>query len=180
MSQFNDIEAAWYDSASAAIVAHAASQPSERFYAGSFWLLCVDYAMFGLPCFALSTESHIVEHGQDLRWSPADWPFSCIETAIQDMQPHYSALSERLSGRSDADWERAIEAHHACLARVCRRLTHDARSHSRAFSGVCLPGDFVVGIFEFREAEPLFSQLVRASISPEILASLPHPVWEPK
>lgn len=138
MSQFNHVEAAWYDSASAAIVDHAASLPSERFYAGSFWLLYVDYTMFGLPCFALSTESHILEHGQYLRWSPADWQFSCIETAMQDMQSHYSAITEELSGRCDADWERAIDAHHACLARVCRRLTHDARTPFRRILR-CIP-----------------------------------------
>lgn len=179
MSQLKDIEAAWIESASAAVVSHATAHPSELFYAGSLWLCYVDYRMFGVPCFALNIKSQISQMGEDLRWSPADWQFPCIDSTVETMQPYYSALTKQLAARDKAYWDQIIKDHYACLARVCRRITHDARSRLGVFSDVRLSDDFVVGIFEFREAEPLFTELVRASIEPQMLSSLPHQVWEP-
>jgi hypothetical protein len=178
MSHFDTIESAWIEAVTAAIIAHNASLPDERFYAGSLWLFYTDYTLFGMPAFALNTESHIKEHGQDLRWAPADWQFPCIESAIQDMRPHYLALNEHLSGKDKNHWDQAVQTHYTCIARVCRRITHDIRSRMGQFSNTSLSEDFVVGIFDLQEDEPLFSQLVRTSIAPEILASMPHPIWE--
>lgn len=64
------------------------------------------------------------------------------------------------------------------MARVCRRLTREIRSRSGMFAEIRVPDHFVVGIFETREADPLFSELVRASIAPEILPTLPFPIWD--
>jgi len=178
MDLLKGIEAAWLKSAADAIVAHAQSNPLERFYAGSLWLLYTDYTLFGTPCFALNTESHIIEFGPDYRWSPADWQFPCIDSTIEVMKPLYSHLSQLLAGRDTEFWNQVIDEHHACLARVCRRITNDVRTQTGVFSTVALPEHFVVGIFEFREDEPLFSTLIRNSIEPEVLRKLPHPVWQ--
>ncbi len=173
----HEIEKAWFESAAAAVVEHVKAHPEERFYAGSIWLCYVDYTMFGTPCFALNTESHIAEAGSDLRWSPADWRFSCIDSTVGAMQPLYSSLSRHLAGRSEAYWDLTIKEHFACLAQVCRRITNHARTRSGVFASINLPEDFVVGIFEFRENDPLFTQLITDSIAPEILAKLSDPVW---
>ena len=174
-----DIEAAWVDSASAAIVSHARNHPNDVFYAASFWLCYVDYTIFGTPCFALNTERTIEQEGDDLRWSPADWQFSCTDSTVEAMQPLYEMLSDELSGRAESEWDLAIEEHFSVLARVCRRITTEARSRRGVFADTVLHPDFVVGIFEYREGDPLFTQLIRASIAPEILATLRSPVWEP-
>ncbi len=179
MSLMHDIEVAWLRTASAAIVSHVQSYPDDMFYAGSFWLCYVDHTVFGTPCFALNTEKRSAADGDDLRWSPADWEFDCVGCTIEAMQPHYEALSQNLSGRPESDWDMAIEEHFSGLARVCRQITSAARSRHGVFRDTVLHPDFVVGIFEFREADPLFTQLIRASIAPEILATLPSPVWFP-
>ncbi len=176
-SMLNGIESAWFEAASKAIVAHVKAHPNERFYAGSIWLCYCDYTMFGTPCFALNTESQVAEMGSDWRWSPADWRFSCIDSTVEAMQPLYSAFTKELAGRNKAYWNMTMKEHFAILARVCHRLTHEARSRSGVFASIHLPADFVVGIFEFRESEPLFTKLIIDSIAPEILAKLPHPVW---
>ena len=177
------IESAWHDAAAAAIVSQAMSSPDEEFYAAAFWLCYVDYTLFGTPCFAMSTESHcavsVAEWGEGVRWSPPNWQYDVIDQAIQTMAPHYRTLSKSLAGEPEFVWDEAIEEHWKLLARVCRRLTHEARHREGYFSRLVLPDDFVVGIFEEREGEPIFSQLVHASIEAAILSSLPSPIWEP-
>ncbi len=178
----HQIESQWYNTAASAIVSYAANYADERFYAGAFWLCYVDYTMFGVPCFALNTESHLVNCDDEDRdssiWSPPEWQYDVIDKAIETMSPYYRALTHSLSNKDEATWYAAIEEHWQLLARVSRRLTHDARNRSGRFSESLLPSDFVVGLLEEREGEPLFSRLVRASIAPEILTTLPSPSWE--
>lgn len=183
MSILQQIESRWFDSAATAIVSHASRFPAERFYAGAFWLCYVDYTLFGTPCFALNTESYLARDGGDAedstRWSPPNWRFDVLDEPVEAMSPSYDKLSRSLADQDDTRWEAAIEEHFQALARVCRRLTHHARSRTGPFSEVDLPADFVVGIFEEREGDPTFSRLVRASIEPEILLTLPLPSWLP-
>ena len=178
------IESAWHDAAASAIVSQAMSSPNEEFYAAAFWLCYVDYTLFGTPCFAMNTESHcavsVAEWGEGVRWSPPNWQYDVIDQAVQTMIPCYQSLSDSLAGQSEAVWDEAIEEHWRLLARVCIRLTHEARHREGYFSDVVLPASFVVGILEEREGEPIFSQLVRSSIVPDILSTLPSPIWEPR
>lgn len=180
MSILQQIESRWFDSAASAIVSQVASFPSERFYAGAFWLCYVDYTKFGTPCFAMNTESYFTECGAESasRWSPPTWQFDILDGAVEAMSPLYDTLSQSLAGHDSAVWDATIEEHSQVLARVSRRLTRDARSRSGPFVQIGLPDDFVVGIFDEREGEPTFSRLVRASIDPEILTTLPSPLWE--
>ncbi|MEO5714520.1 MAG: DUF4303 domain-containing protein [Luteolibacter sp.] len=177
------IESAWYEAAAAAIVSQATACPNEEYYAAAFWLCYVDYTLFGTPCFAMGTESHyaasVAESGESVRWSPPNWQYDVIDQATDAMIPHYQALSDSLAGRPDTVWDEAIEEHWRLLARVCRRLTHEARHREGYFSDLVLPSGFVVAIFEEREGEPNFSQLVHASVDSDILSTLPSPVWEP-
>ncbi len=179
MSLLHDIETAWVDSASTAIVRHAGEHPDERWYAAALWLCYTDYTLFGTPCFAMNTESRAAQMEPGLRWSPADWQLPCIDSTVLDMQPRYTALTQHLAGQDEACWNQTIEEHYACLARVCRVITHNARLRLGVFSDSRLPEDFVIGLFEIREPDPLFTRLVRASIDPEILSGLPDPIWEP-
>ncbi|MBB5031388.1 DUF4303 domain-containing protein [Prosthecobacter vanneervenii] len=179
MSLLHDIETVWVDSASTAIVRHAGEHPDERWYAAALWLCYTDYTLFGSPCFAMNTESRAAQMEPELRWSPADWQLPCIDSTVATMQPYYSTLTESLKGVERPFWDQTIEEHYACLARVCRAITHRARSRLGVFSDARLPDDFVMGLFEIREPDPLFTQLVRASIDPEILSGLPDPIWEP-
>ena len=148
-----------------------------------FGCAMLDYTTFGTPCFAMETESHcsenVAEWGEGARWSPPNWQYDVINQAIEAMTPHYQALSSSLTGQSDAVWDEAIEEHWHMLARVCRRLTHEARHREGYFSDIVLPEGFVVAILDEREGEPIFSQLVHASIAPEILTTLPSPIWQP-
>ena len=180
MNILQQIESRWFDSAASAIVSQVASFPSERFYAGAFWLCYVDYTKFGTPCFAMNTESHLTECGAESssRWSPPNCQFDILDGAVEAMSPLYDALSRSLAGQDSAVWDAAIEEHSQVLARVSRRLTHHARSRTGPFVPADLPANFVVGVFDEREGEPTFSRLVRASIEPEILSALPAPLWE--
>ena len=177
-----NIESAWHDATASAIVSQVMNFPDEEFYAAAFWLCYVDYTLFGTPCFAMNTESHsavsAAEGSEGMRWSPPNWRYDVIDHATQAMTPHYSTLSASLAGQSESVWDDTIEEHWRLLARVCRRLTHEARHREGYFCDIALPPGFVVGIFEEREGEPIFSQLVRASIAPEILSTLPSPIWE--
>lgn len=180
MGILQQIESKWYDSAASAIISKAASLPDERFYAGAFWLCYVDYTMFGTPAFAMNSESYLADCEDDdsTMWSPPNWQFDVLDEAHEAMSPLYDALSQSLSGQNDDVWDTTIKEHWEVLARVSKRLTQDARSRTGLFSQTDLPSDFVVGIFDEREGEPMFSKLVRASIAPEILANLPSPSWE--
>ena len=178
MERFKSIEAAWLEVVLNTVRAFTKTHPDERFYAGAFWLCYVDYTMFGVPCFALNTEAHLqaegVEGDDGSRWSPPNWAYDLIDNAIEPMRPHYEALTRDLEGQSDEVWDAACEAHFQLLARVCREAT--TAIHQSPSPGIT--EDFVIGIFEEREGEPLFSQLVRASIDPDRLARLPSPIWE--
>ena len=129
----------------------------------------------------MNTEADLLGGGgrvdNGMRWSPANWKFDVLD-ATEAMSPHYEALSQSLAAQDDATWDAAIEEHVQALARVCCRLTEHARSRTGPFTQCDLPADFVVGIFEEREGEPTFSRWVRASIAPEILVTLPAPVWD--
>ena len=184
MNTLQQIEAAWFDCAASVIVSQVAHLPYEKFYAAAFWLLYVDYSMFGTPCFAINSESHLAAtRGEELesftRWSPPNWQFDVLPESIEIMAPYYDALSSSLIDQPETAWDAAIEEHAQALARVCRRLTEDARHRSGPFTQVKLPRDFVMGIFEEREGEPTFSRWVNASIDPKILSILPSPTWAP-
>jgi len=181
MNILQQIESRWFDSAASAIVSQVARFPNERFYAGAFWLCYVDYTRFGTPCFAMNTESHLTNCGtadeSSTRWSPPNWQFDIFDEAVEAMSPLYEALSRSLAGQDSAVLDAAIEQHSQVLARVSHRLTHHARSRTGPFMQTDLPANFVFGIFDEREGEPTFSRLVRASIDPEILSTLPSPIW---
>lgn len=182
MGLLQEIEAQWFETAAEAILTQVSAHSQEQFYAAAFWLFYGDYRMFGTPLLALNTESWIAamdpETGIDLRWHPPDWQYSHVDSAYQAMEPYYMKLSDHLAGRGEVYWEIVSAEHQAGVARVCRRLTHEIRSRSGVFAEIRVPDYFVVGIFETREDDPLFTELVRASIAPEILSTLPFSIWE--
>lgn len=179
--RLEEIESEWLATVLDTVRELAAAHVDEQFYAGSFWLCYVDYRMFGVPCFAMNTEAHAAANGgntsEGIRWSPPNWEFDVIDRAIERMQPHYQALSHDLAGKEDATWDAAIDEHFRVLARVSRRATEEV--HQWRASGLVgnVTKDFVIGIFEEREDDPLFSRLVRDSIVPERLSRLPCPMW---
>jgi hypothetical protein len=181
MERLKEIESEWLKTVLKAVHELTTAYPSERFYAGAFWLCYVDYTMFGVPCFAMNTEAHVTANGgntaEGIRWSPPNWRFDVIDTAVARMQPHYQALSRDLDGKDDSIWDATIDEHFRALARVSRQATEIVhQSRARGMSGD-ISDDFVIGIFEEREGEPLFSQLVRDSIAPDRLSRLQEPIW---
>jgi hypothetical protein len=179
--QLEEIESEWLVTILDTVWELAKTHASERFYAGSFWLCYVDYTMFGVPCFSMNTEAHAAAHGGNtsagIRWSPPNWEFDVIDTAVERMRPLYQMLSQELAGKEDAAWDTTIDEHFRALARVCREATEAV--HQWRASGLVenITEDFVVGIFEEREGNSLFTRLVRDSISPERLSRLPFPLW---
>lgn len=177
-SIISTIETRWAEVAMSLIPQAAEQHDLVDIYVASFWLFYVDYSAFYPPYLSINTEEQYRkdrDSGHPYRWSPAEWKLG-LDDATDAMADDYEPLMEALSGRSEEDWNAAIEAHHQAMSRVCRHLTNKIRaSGDSRFSGT-----FVVGIFEERESEAEFERLVHLSIDDSILNQLPEPTWSNK
>lgn len=67
-------EAAWLDAVLATIRDATQASPTERFYAGAFWLLYGDYTKIGSAAFGLGSEPADLH----AKWHPPDWRLSLL------------------------------------------------------------------------------------------------------
>jgi hypothetical protein len=139
--------------------------PSEEIYVGGFWLFYCDYTVLGAPCLAFNSGGSDIE----ARWSPSEWQVDVDDTVAEVLNPLYIELTKFMEGRSDEDWEFLIEYQYSYYCAISLALT---KEKEKVFSGWNLADDFVVGVFEERESEEIYSALVKASISEDLVGRL--------
>lgn len=150
------IERAWREAVLDAIRATAASNPTERIYAGAFWLLHGDYTSLLVPAFGLNAESS----DPQFRWHPPDWRWSVIDEAIHRVAPLYEPLQAlEVDGQT---FESLCEQHINVLARVSRQVTALVRSGHVAPGAAAFSPSFFVGIIDFAQGEAAVDYLKRS------------------
>jgi hypothetical protein len=150
------------------------AHPSEVLYAASFWMLYCDYTNIAAPTFGVNAESNLVNEvpgGHSNRWLPPEWRWDVLDSVCSAMEPHYTHLSKLLASASNDDWDAVIASNEHLIARVCRLVTHAARTRSGAFGDLELPKDFLLFAADVREDDAKYDQLLRLSVDPEVLAS---------
>ena len=161
---WNEFEHRWVEAVIEAISATVAVHPTERLYAGAFWLLYGDYSSLHVPAFGLNSESSDPE----VRWHPPDWRWSSIDEVTERMRPLYVPLLTLHVGESafESLWEQHIDM----LSRVSRRVTESMRA-GRAVPGaaVASPG-FFIGIIDFGQGDDAVDYL-RRSVDAETIAA---------
>jgi hypothetical protein len=161
----------WYAHACRALAALAEANPAERLYCAAFHLFYADGRKVLPPAFAANAETsvRIDAHGST-RFAPPEWRWDVIDEASAPMAGQYEALSaELVFGRHEAD--ALLDDHDHAMARVCRALTTAARK-GEIHRG--LPVDFVAVILEGQRDPEAMRALVRASVDPQVLESLPE------
>jgi hypothetical protein len=161
---WNEFECRWVEAVIKAIAITVAVHPTERLYAGAFWLLYGDCSSLHVPAFGLSCESSDPE----VRWHPPDWRWSLIDEIAERMRPLYVPLLTLHVGESafESLWEQHIDM----LSRVSRRVTESVRA-GRVVSdtAVVFPG-FFVGIIDFGQGDDAVDYL-RRSVDAETIAA---------
>lgn len=170
------IESQWEEVAAKTIAQIMAAFPDDQFYAAGFWLFYCDYTVIHPPCFGANTEASLAESGEDAkyhRWTPPNWRFDTIGGLSDKMMPLYEPLCEE---HEDDVWQKIMEDHKQSIARVCRRVTQQARSGAGPFAEVAVPANFVVGIFEEQDGDEEYDRLAIMSIEKSVLADLDVPI----
>jgi len=162
----NRIAASWSDLVTKAVIEAVTDNPDADYYVAGFWLLYVDYTLFGVPCFALNTEENLAASDSSYRWSPPEWLVD-VHPCYESIQSLYTELSELLDGASNDVWDTAIDQHHDAMCELCRKLTFEYHSRDGAFGTIRKNLQFVFGIFEERETEEVYEALLSGSIEPE-------------
>jgi len=168
---WRNFEQQWFAQASRALSALAAANPEERLYGAAFHLFYSDGAKVLAPAFAANVESAVrVEAWGSTRYEPPEWKWDVIDEASAAMASQYEALTAEFVGHQDRS-DAILNDHDHAIARVCRALTSAGRKGDihRA-----LPADFVAVIIEGQRREDEMRALVRASVDPQVLASLPE------
>ncbi len=129
--------------------------PDGVVYACGFWLFYCDNTMLGCPCFAYN----IIGNENDAKWSPPEWLIDVDDAVVEAINPLYQEFSENLANLSDEEWNALVQYQWGFYASMCHRM-----KNSTLFSNWSLSDDFVVGIFEERECEEIYNQLVLTSV----------------
>ncbi len=158
------IERLRYEAVADAIVATAASNPTERFYAGAFWLLHGDYSSLHAPVFGLNSESS----DPAIRWHPPDWRWSIVDEAHERVQPLYRPL--RALQVDEPTYQALWDQHIEVLARTSRRVTRAVRSNQLAVDSSAFTPGFFVGIVDFAQGDDAVDYL-RRSVDEETIAA---------
>jgi hypothetical protein len=158
------LECAWLQSVTDAVVSTARSNPTERFYAGAFWLLYGDYSSILAPAFGMNSENS----DREVRWHPPDWRWSIIDSAHERVRPLYEPLKALQVDvvTFDSLWNEHIDV----LARVSRRITDAVRSRTINVDPAAFSDDFFVGIIDFSQGDEAIDYLKR-SVDESTIAS---------
>jgi hypothetical protein len=170
-------EVAWHDSACRILADLAAAHPDERLYAAAFHLFYSDGIQILPPALAANTEAAVHHNvGYSTRFSPPEWRWDVLDAASAAMRPWYHRLSEKFlaSSRADAEPDPALDAleaaHDGAMARVCQAVTATARRGGIHHS---VPANFVVVVLDGQRGDEE-AGLIRASIDPQVLATVPE------
>jgi hypothetical protein len=147
-----------------AIVATAAANPSEQFYAGAFWLLFGDYSSLHAPVFGLNCENS----DPHIRWHPPDWRWTLIDPTHERVLPLYQPLE--VLEVDEPTFELLWEQHIDMLARVSRRVTQVVRWNQLAAPSSAFTPGFFVGIIDFSHGGQAVDYLER-SVDEETIAA---------
>lgn len=172
-------ETAWHDYGCHTLADLAAAHPGERLYAAAFHLFYGDSTCILSPALAANTEAAVHEvvvdenHRYSTRFNPPDWRWNAES---DPMTPWYERLTEEVQAAAGTEAERDAEsdalwaAHDGAMARVCRTMTATAR---RGGIHDLLPSNFVVVILDFQRGNEEAADLIRASVDPQVLATVP-------
>ena len=176
-SLLSEIEDQWADVAAKAIVEKVTSEPALQFYAAGFWMFYADFTVLDPPNLSMNSESYLAadKYGDSNRWIPPNLQYDVIQSATDAMYPRYEQPSKELAGGDEDVWEQTMDEHKQEIARVCRRVTADARAGQGEFAGVSVVPNFVLGIFEEQDGEFEYDRLVELSIGREAAADLGIP-----
>ena len=164
-------EAAWHDVGCRTLTDLAAAHPGERLYAAAFHLFYGDSTQILTPALAANTEAAVhANFGYSTRFDPPDWRWDVLDGHSDAMQPWYQRLTDEAVASAGEVTDEVWVAHDGAMARVCRALTATARGGGIHDS---LPSGFVVVILEGQREPAEGAALIRASVDPEVLASVP-------
>jgi Domain of unknown function (DUF4303) len=171
-------ETAWHDSGCRVLTDLAAAYPGERLYAAAFHLFYMDGTQILPPALAANTEAAVHEdYGYSTRFVPSEWRWDVLNAQIDAMSPWYHRLTEEYlaSAATEAEKDAALNAleavHDTSMANVCKALTAKAR---RGGIHGSLPPGFVVVILEGQRGENEEAGLIRKSIDPQTLPTVPE------
>ena len=153
----SEIQTIFKDIESAIIRAVECDVPKEQgIYVCGFWLFYCDHQKISAPCFAYNNVPTDVE----VKWSPAEWVVDIHDGVYDKLNPLYERLSDLMSGKSDEEWENLIHYQYEFYCLLCNSLNRNLSP----FKKWNTTSDFLIGIFEEREDEEIYENLVRSSI----------------
>lgn len=162
------LESAWCTEASRSLVALADANRADVLYAAAFHLFYADGAKILSPAFAVNAESAVRIHAWgSTRYVPPEWRWDVVDDASHAMAGAYERLTRDVRWPDDT----VVAEHDLAIARVCRTLTTRAR---RGELHPSLPPGFVVAILDGQRGEAEMRALVRSSVEPQVLATLPE------
>ncbi|MDA7747408.1 hypothetical protein N8878_08805 [Psychromonas sp.] len=140
----------------------------EEAYVSGFWLFYCDHTSINPPCFALNTNYSDDEE----KWSPPEWDIDVIDEVYDALAPIYKELSEYMSSKSDDEWEELVEYQFKFYSELCLQYNESMSSEESPFNSWHKSNDFVIGIFEEREDEETYKELIISSIGSKKASAL--------
>ncbi|CAN5125304.1 hypothetical protein BH11PLA2_BH11PLA2_14210 [soil metagenome] len=134
--------------------------PAGKVYACGFWLFYCDYTVLGPPCFAYNT----VGNEKDTKWCPPEWQVDVEDRIVEALNPIYRHVEELMKDESEESWEMLLKYQWGFYSQLCHSLTRDAQTLLKHWQ---ITDDFVCGIFEEREGEDVYYQLIKDSVGEE-------------
>ena len=162
-------ETAWHDSGCRALAELGAAHPGDRLYVAAFHLFYSDGATILPPALGANAEAAVQQDdGYSTRFAPPEWRWDVLDAASDSMRPWYQRLTEEFLAPAATD-AGLDDAHDGAMARVCKAMTATAR---RGGIHDALAANFVVVILEGQRGDGE-ADLIRASVDPQVLASVP-------
>jgi hypothetical protein len=170
-------QTAWHDTGCRILTDLAAAHPDERLYAAAFHLFYMDGTQILSPGLAANTEAAVHEDdGYSTRFAPPEWRWDVLNDNDAMAQWYHRLTEEYLApATTEAEQDAAMDAleaaHDTAMANVCKAMTTTAR---RGGIHGSLPPGFVVLILEGQRGEEEVARLIRESVDPRILPTVPE------
>jgi hypothetical protein len=154
--EWDQIEKAWVNAITRAIVSITTKNPDECFYAGAFWLLYGDYSSILVPVFGMNSENT----DPSIRWHPPNWRWDIINDAVDEVKPLYEPLLE--IDVDDKTFEAMWNQHISMLASASKNITSLVRSNKLDINISATTPNFFVGIIDFSYGDEATDYLNRS------------------
>lgn len=142
--------------------------PQGKVYVCSFWLFYCDYENIYAPCFAYNT----VGGSKEDKWVPPEWLVSEEMRMMDTLEPIYDEIMEFMKGKNDEAWEKLIADQWDFYCGMCMKINTNEKLKSALFGHWNISDDFVCGIFEKREGEDIYNDLVMKSLGKDVATKL--------